>query len=307
MNFKKVCLALSCAAAFCLTACGDDDSSPTGSTLGGGGTKVGSCDFTADDDVWVYSYGMAGEITTVTFTLGEGTSYKQQIKVSVNGAVTTQTIDGDYEDEYDATREEFFESTMNTCKNLNKATITSSSSKGSKKSSSSRVTDDDPYENLDEISCTTEGAKKTIEGTPAVCYEGYWIPEEYIDLIKGFGDYDDPYEGNDPYGNDNDDDDWDDDDDYYGLTNDEREFIELLESDYYACDEEGATTTLNGVPSVCMGGEWAPQDFIAKYSDVSCTDGAKDTYKFKLPDGTYATIKLLCDEGEWTADSIIMP
>lgn len=307
MNFKKVCLALSCAAAFSLTACGDDDSSPTGSTLGGGGTKVGSCDFTADDDVWVYSYGMAGEITTVTFTLGEGTSYKQQIKVSVNGAVTTQTIDGDYEDEYGATREEFFESTMNTCKNLNKATITSSSSKGSKKSSSSRVTDDDPYENLDEISCTTEGAKKTIEGTPAVCYEGYWIPEEYIDLIKGFGDYDDPYEGYDPYGNDDDDDDWDDDDDYYGMTSDEREFLELLESDYYACDEEGATTTLNGVPSVCMGGEWAPQDFIDKYSDGSCTDGARDTYKFKLPDGTYATIKLLCDEGEWTADSIIMP
>ncbi len=91
------------------------------------------------------------------------------------------------------------------------------------------------------------------------------------------------------------------------MTSDEREFLELLESDYYACDEEGATTTLNGVPSVCMGGEWAPQDFIAKYSDVSCTDGAKDTYKFKLPDGTYATIKLLCDEGEWTADSIIMP
>lgn len=298
MNFKKVCLALSCAAAFCLTACGDDDSSPTGSTLGGGGTKVGSCDFTADDDVWVYSYGMAGEITTVTFTLGEGTSYKQQIKVSVNGAVTTQTIDGDYEDEYDATREEFFESTMNTCKNLNKATITSSSSKGSKKSSSSKgLVDDEPLDE-DEYTCKTEGAKRTIEGIPAVCYQGYWIPEEYL----GYFDDDD----DDDYGSD-DDDDWDDDDDYYGMTSDEREFLELLESDYYACDEEGATTTLNGVPSVCMGGEWAPQDFIAKYSDVSCTDGAKDTYKFKLPDGTYATIKLLCDEGEWTADSIIMP
>lgn len=297
MNFKKVCLALSCAAAFCLTACGDDDSSPTGGTLGGGGTKVGSCDFTADDDVWVYSYGMAGEITTVTFTLGEGTSYKQQIKVSVNGAVTTQTIDGDYEDEYDATREEFFESTMNTCKNLNKATITSSSSKGSKKSSSSKgLVDDEPLDE-DEYTCKTEGAKRTIEGIPAVCYQGYWIPEEYL----GYFDDDD-----DDYGSD-DDDDWDDDDDYYGMTSDEREFLELLESDYYACDEEGATTTLNGVPSVCMGGEWAPQDFIAKYSDVSCTDGAKDTYKFKLPDGTYATIKLLCDEGEWTADSIIMP
>ena len=297
MNFKKVCLALSCAAAFCLTACGDDDSSPTGGTLGGGGTKVGSCDFTADDDVWVYSYGMAGEITTVTFTLGEGTSYKQQIKVSVNGAVTTQTIDGDYEDEYDATREEFFESTMNTCKNLNKATITSSSSKGSKKSSSSKgLVDDEPLDE-DEYTCKTEGAKRTIEGIPAVCYQGYWIPEEYL----GYFDDDD-----DDYGSD-DDDDWDDDDDYYGLTSDEREFIELLESDYYACDEEGATTTLNGVPSVCMGGEWAPQDFIDKYSDGSCTDGARDTYKFKLPDGTYATIKLLCDEGEWTADSIIMP
>lgn len=297
MNFKKVCLALSCAAAFSLTACGDDDSSPTGSTLGGGGTKVGSCDFTADDDVWVYSYGMAGEITTVTFTLGEGTSYKQQIKVSVNGAVTTQTIDGDYEDEYDATREEFFESTMNTCKNLNKATITSSSSKGTKKSSSSKgLVDDEPLDE-DEYTCKTEGAKRTIEGIPAVCYQGYWIPEEYL----GYFDDDD-----DDYGSD-DDDDWDDDDDYYGMTSDEREFLELLESDYYACDEEGATTTLNGVPSVCMGGEWAPQDFIAKYSDVSCTDGAKDTYKFKLPDGTYATIKLLCDEGEWTADSIIMP
>lgn len=300
MNFKKVCLALSCAAAFSLTACGDDDSSPTGSTLGGGGTKVGSCDFSVDDDVWEYSYGVAGEKTTVTFTFGSGTSYTQKIKVSVNGAVTTQTIDGDYEDEYDATREEFFEATMNTCKNLNKATITSSSSKGTKKSSSSRGSSDIDE---DEYSCTTEGAKKTIEGTPAVCYEGYWIPEEYIDLVKGFGDYDDPYEGYDPYGND----DFDDDDDYYGMTSDEREFLELLESDYYACDEEGATTTLNGVPSVCMGGEWAPQDFIAKYSDVSCTDGAKDTYKFKLPDGTYATIKLLCDEGEWTADSIIMP
>jgi len=299
MNFKKVCLALSCAAAFSLTACGDDDSSPTGSTLGGGGTKVGSCDFSVDDDVWEYSYGVAGEKTTVTFTFGSGTSYTQKIKVSVNGAVTTQTIDGDYEDEYDATREEFFESTMNTCKNLNKATITSSSSKGGKSSSSRGSSDIDE----DEYSCTTEGAKKTIEGTPAVCYEGYWIPEEYIDLVKGFGDYDDPYEGYDPYGNDDD----DDDDDYYGMTSDEREFLELLESDYYACDEEGATTTLNGVPSVCMGGEWAPQDFIAKYSDVSCTDGAKDTYKFKLPDGTYATIKLLCDEGEWTADSIIMP
>ena len=297
MNFKKVCLALSCAAAFCLTACGDDDSSPTGGTLGGGGTKVGSCDFTADDDVWVYSYGMAGEITTVTFTLGEGTSYKQQIKVSVNGAVTTQTIDGDYEDEYDATREEFFESTMNTCKNLNKATITSSSSKGSKKSSSSKgLVDDEPLDE-DEYTCKTEGAKRTIEGIPAVCYQGYWIPEEYL----GYFDDDD-----DDYGSD-DDDDWDDDDDYYGMTSDEREFLELLESDYYACDEEGATTTLNGVPSVCMGGEWAPQDFIAKYSDVSCTDGAKDTYKFKLPDGTYATIKLLCDEGEWNAVSIIMP
>lgn len=299
MNFKKVCLALSCTAAFCLTACGDDDSSPTGGTLGGGGTKVGSCDFSVDDDVWEYSYGVAGEKTTVTFTFGSGTSYTQKIKVSVNGAVTTQTIDGDYEDEYDATREEFFESTMNTCKNLNKATITSSSSKGGKSSSSRGSSDIDE----DEYSCTTEGAKKTIEGTPAVCYEGYWIPEEYIDLVKGFGDYDDPYEGYDPYGNDDD----DDDDDYYGMTSDEREFLELLESDYYACDEEGATTTLNGVPSVCMGGEWAPQDFIAKYSDVSCTDGAKDTYKFKLPDGTYATIKLLCDEGEWTADSIIMP
>jgi len=299
MNFKKVCLALSCAAAFSLTACGDDDSSPTGSTLGGGGTKVGSCDFSVDDDVWEYSYGVAGEKTTVTFTFGSGTSYTQKIKVSVNGAVTTQTIDGDYEDEYDATREEFFESTMNTCKNLNKATITSSSSKGGKSSSSRGSSDIDE----DEYSCTTEGAKKTIEGTPAVCYEGYWIPEEYIDLVKGFGDYDDPYEGYDPYGNDDD----EDDDDYYGMTSDEREFLELLESDYYACDEEGATTTLNGVPSVCMGGEWAPQDFIAKYSDVSCTDGAKDTYKFKLPDGTYATIKLLCDEGEWTADSIIMP
>lgn len=299
MNFKKVCLALSCAAAFSLTACGDDDSSPTGSTLGGGGTKVGSCDFSVDDDVWEYSYGVAGEKTTVTFTFGSGTSYTQKIKVSVNGAVTTQTIDGDYEDEYDATREEFFEATMNTCKNLNKATITSSSSKGGKSSSSRGSSDIDE----DEYSCTTEGAKKTIEGTPAVCYEGYWIPEEYIDLVKGFGDYDDPYEGYDPYGND----DFDDDDDYYGMTSDEREFLELLESDYYACDEEGATTTLNGVPSVCMGGEWAPQDFIAKYSDVSCTDGAKDTYKFKLPDGTYATIKLLCDEGEWTADSIIMP
>lgn len=299
MNFKKVCLALSCAAAFCLTACGDDDSSPTGGTLGGGGTKVGSCDFSVDDDVWEYSYGVAGEKTTVTFTFGSGTSYTQKIKVSVNGAVTTQTIDGDYEDEYDATREEFFEATMNTCKNLNKATITSSSSKGGKSSSSRGSSDIDE----DEYSCTTEGAKKTIEGTPAVCYEGYWIPEEYIDLVKGFGDYDDPYEGYDPYGNDDD----DDDDDYYGMTSDEREFLELLESDYYACDEEGATTTLNGVPSVCMGGEWAPQDFIAKYSDVSCTDGAKDTYKFKLPDGTYATIKLLCDEGEWTADSIIMP
>ena len=303
MNFKKVCLALSCAAAFSLTACGDDDSSPTGSTLGGGGTKVGSCDFSVDDDVWEYSYGVAGEKTTVTFTFGSGTSYTQKIKVSVNGAVTTQTIDGDYEDEYDATREEFFESTMNTCKNLNKATITSSSSKGTKKSSSSRgLVDDEPLDE-DEYTCKTEGAKRTIEGIPAVCYQGYWIPEEYIDLVKGFGDYDDPYEGYDPYGNDDD----DDDDDYYGMTSDEREFLELLESDYYACDEEGATTTLNGVPSVCMGGEWAPQDFIAKYSDVSCTDGAKDTYKFKLPDGTYATIKLLCDEGEWTADSIIMP
>jgi hypothetical protein len=300
MNFKKVCLALSCAAAFSLTACGDDDSSPTGSTLGGGGTKVGSCDFTADDDVWVYSYGMAGEITTVTFTLGEGTSYKQQIKVSVNGAVTTQTIDGDYEDEYDATREEFFEYTMNTCKNLNKATITSSSSKGSKKSSSSKgLVDDEPLDE-ENYTCKTEGAKRTIEGIPAVCYQGYWMPEEYMDLIDDYGSDDD-----DDYGSD--DDDYDDDDDYYGMTSDEREFLELLESDYYACDEEGATTTLNGVPSVCMGGEWAPQDFIAKYSDVSCTDGAKDTYKFKLPDGTYATIKLLCDEGEWTADSIIMP
>ena len=300
MNFKKVCLALSCAAAFSLTACGDDDSSPTGSTLGGGGTKVGSCDFSVDDDVWEYSYGVAGEKTTVTFTFGSGTSYTQKIKVSVNGAVTTQTIDGDYEDEYDATREEFFESTMNTCKNLNKATITSSSSKGTKKSSSSRgLVDDEPLDE-DEYTCKTEGAKRTIEGIPAVCYQGYWIPEEYMDLIDDYGSDDD-----DDYGTD--DDDFDDDDDYYGMTSDEREFLELLESDYYACDEEGATTTLNGVPSVCMGGEWAPQDFIAKYSDVSCTDGAKDTYKFKLPDGTYATIKLLCDEGEWTADSIIMP
>ena len=297
MNFKKVCLALSCAAAFSLTACGDDDSSPTGSTLGGGGTKVGSCDFSVDDDVWEYSYGVAGEKTTVTFTYGSGTSYRHNIKVSVNGAVTTQTIDGDYEDEYDATREEFFESTMNTCKNLNKATITSSSSKGTKKSSSSKgLVDDEPLDE-DEYTCKTEGAKRTIEGIPAVCYQGYWIPEEYL----GYFDDDD----DDDYGTD--DDDFDDDDDYYGMTSDEREFLELLESDYYACDEEGATTTLNGVPSVCMGGEWAPQDFIAKYSDVSCTDGAKDTYKFKLPDGTYATIKLLCDEGEWTADSIIMP
>ena len=296
MNFKKVCLALSCAAAFSLTACGDDDSSPTGSTLGGGGTKVGSCDFSVDDDVWEYSYGVAGEKTTVTFTFGSGTSYTQKIKVSVNGAVTTQTIDGDYEDEYDATREEFFESTMNTCKNLNKATITSSSSKGTKKSSSRGLVDDEPLDE-DEYTCKTEGAKRTIEGIPAVCYQGYWIPEEYL----GYFDDDD----DDDYGTD--DDDFDDDDDYYGMTSDEREFLELLESDYYACDEEGATTTLNGVPSVCMGGEWAPQDFIAKYSDVSCTDGAKDTYKFKLPDGTYATIKLLCDEGEWTADSIIMP
>ena len=147
MNFKKVCLALSCAAAFSLTACGDDDSSPTGGTLGGGGTKVGSCDFSVDDDVWEYSYGVAGEKTTVTFTFGSGTSYTQKIKVSVNGAVTTQTIDGDYEDEYDATREEFFESTMNTCKNLNKATITSSSSKGTKKSSSSKgLVDDEPLD-----------------------------------------------------------------------------------------------------------------------------------------------------------------
>ena len=303
MNFKKVCLALSCAAAFSLTACGDDDSSPTGSTLGGGGTKVGSCDFSVDDDVWEYSYGVAGEKTTVTFTFGSGTSYTQKIKVSVNGAVTTQTIDGDYEDEYDATREEFFESTMNTCKNLNKATITSSSSKGTKKSSSSKgLVDDEPLDE-DEYTCKTEGAKRTIEGIPAVCYQGYWIPEEYLGY---FDDDDDDYgTDDDDYGSD--DDDFDDDDDYYGMTSDEREFLELLESDYYACDEEGATTTLNGVPSVCMGGEWAPQDFIAKYSDVSCTDGAKDTYKFKLPDGTYATIKLLCDEGEWTADSIIMP
>lgn len=300
MNFKKVCLALSCAAAFSLTACGDDDSSPTGSTLGGGGTKVGSCDFSVDDDVWEYSYGVAGEKTTVTFTFGSGTSYTQKIKVSVNGAVTTQTIDGDYEDEYDATREEFFESTMNTCKNLNKATITSSSSKGTKKSSSSKgLVDDEPLDE-DEYTCKTEGAKRTIEGIPAVCYQGYWIPEEYLGYFDDDDDDDD-----DDYGSD--DDDFDDDDDYYGMTSDEREFLELLESDYYACDEEGATTTLNGVPSVCMGGEWAPQDFIAKYSDVSCTDGAKDTYKFKLPDGTYATIKLLCDEGEWTADSIIMP
>ena len=295
MNFTKVCLALSCAAAFSLMACGDDDSNPAGGKLGGGstnGSKVGSCDFSVDDDVWEYSYGVTGEKTTVTFTFGSGTSYTQKIKVSVNGAVTTQTIDGDYEDEYGATREEFFESTMITCKNLNKATITSSSSKGGKSSSSKGLVDDEPLDE-ENYTCKTEGAKRTIDGIPAVCYQGYWIPEEYADF----------FDDDDDYGSDDDDyDDWDTD-----MTADMLEFLDILESGYYDCDTDGEETVFNGVPSVCEEGTWTPKDMIAKYVDTTCTDGATDTYKFKLPDGTFANMLIECDDGDWTLQNIVMP
>ena len=344
MKLQKLCTVLSLAAVFGLTACGDDDSSPTGSNSGKGGSStgadVGKCDFTLDDDEWEYSYTStysSGEYATTIISFNSGTKYTQKVisysndkaskeackalegvgdeyeglqaEISCEGGVmhTTATIQGDYQEDYGyESKEEFFEATMNTCKNLNNITDKSSSSKGGKdegneKSSSSRITDDDPYTDIDEddYTCSTEGAKKTIEGVAAVCYQGYWIPEEYLSYFEdddGTGDDDDGWE---------DDDDWD-----IELTEDMIAFVEVIESDYYACDEEeeGETKTLsNGVASVCMDEVWTPQDMVSKFLNKSCTEGAKDTYKFKLQNGSYATLKMVCDEGEWVLDDVTMP
>lgn len=36
-------------------------------------------------------------------------------------------------------------------------------------------------------------------------------------------------------------------------------------------------------------------------------DGDKDTCKFKLPDGTFATILMECDDNEWFLEDVVMP
>ena len=98
--------------------------------------------------------------------------------------------------------------------------------------------------------------------------------------------------------------------DYNDHSEDMIAFVEVIESDYYACDEEeeGETKTLsNGVASVCMDEVWTPQDMVSKFLNKSCTEGAKDTYKFKLQNGSYATLKMVCDEGEWVLDDVTMP
>lgn len=342
MKLQKLCMVLSLAAVFGLTACGDDDSNPTGGKSGGksggssNGSNAGSCDFTMDDDEWEYSYTTGAEqsvASTTIISFGSGTKYTQKIisrtddasaKATCNnldmiksalddaGAdmkcengvlVTTVTVEEDYKDYGYADKEAFFKATMNTCKSINGEDLddASSSSKGGK-SSSSKGTDDDPYTVIDEddYTCSTEGAKKTIEGVAAVCYQGYWIPEEYLSYFE-----DDDGTGDDDDGWDDDDGDWD-----FELTEDMIAFVEVIESDYYACDEEeeGETKTLsNGVASVCMDEVWTPQDMVSKFLNKSCTEGAKDTYKFKLQNGSYATLKMVCDEGEWILDDVTMP
>jgi hypothetical protein len=335
MNLQKFCMALSLAAVFGLTACGDDDSSPTGAKSGGksggssNGSQAGSCDFTMDDDEWEYSYTTGAEksvASTTIISFGSGTKYTQKIisrtddasaKATCNnldmiqsalddaGAdmkcengvlVTTVTVEEDYKDYGYADKEAFFKATMNTCKSINGEDLddASSSSKGGK-SSSSNGSDEDPMIDEEEYSCSTEGAKKTIDGIAAVCYQGYWIPEEYL----GYFEDDD--------GTGDDDEDWDDDDWDFDMSEDMKEFAEIIDSEQYACDDEGDTKAVNGVASVCMDGVWTPEDMVSKYLNGSCTDGDTDNYKFKLPNGKFATLKMECDEGEWFLDDVVMP